>query len=569
MSKQGTQKTKEDMSRRGFLKASGLAMGTMALGLTAGCGDNVTRIGSSSNTTTDPNLPAAWDAEADVVIVGFGGAAAAAMITYKEKGINAKLLVLEAQDEDKKPIGQRVYAPSTYKCGGGTWLGAGTADQTASGFTETADEFYTTTLAAVGVGGDAALIKAYSENIAEVYSMLKDAGVTYGNYQPLYTSPPSGGVLIYGNERRLVRDGKTSKAVPHMHMAEKKKDANGNYLGTTAGNTLWVALETKALASMGTNDKVLYNTRATRLITNADGRVVGVAAVKTKAGETDDNGVPVVDESTTYYYKAKKAVLFCNGGFINNKDLLELYQPKSALCNGGQVPSYAGNCMDIGTGLLMGQAIGAGTKSLNNAENWCPIYYETNNFVKAIIVNPSGERFAPEDLSGSEMGAWIVNTYPSAWIIFDQKIYDSIGAATAQYLVTHSANTIDELATKISAPYLGQTLARYNTFAAAGKDDQFNKDPSVLQKIETGPFYAYKREINRVFAQTTGGLRINPKSQVLTAKGSVITGFYAAGSVTANVNSQYYVGGGSTSGAFAFGRIAIQQIAKETAWDAS
>ncbi len=575
MSNREEQETKSRMSRRGFLKTGGLAVGTVALGgLVAGCGDDVTRIVKSGDSTpSDPNLPKQWDAEADIVIVGFGGVAASAAITNKEKGLNAKLLILEAQDQDRKPAGQRTSAPSTYLCGGGTWLGAGTATQVASGFTETVDEFYAATLATVGSGADEDLIRAYCENSVETYNMLVDAGVRYENYTPgCYNAPPDGFGLIYDNEVHLKRDGKLAKAVPHAHFAPRQKDANGNFIGGR-GNGLFIPLETKALASLaGGVGEIRYNTRVTRLIVNAAGRVVGVAAVKTKVGEVDANGVPVVESETELFYKANKAVLLCNGGFINNKEMVTQYTPQALHANGGTVPSYAGNKMDIGTGLKMGQTIGADTRLLHNTEDYSLIYTNGNLaqpiLVRGIVVNLDGERFAPEDYGGPEMGKWIVYVYPDGvWVIIDKPIYDLVEPLGTVFDFTDP--TIEGLAAKLGTKFLPQTLARYNASAATGVDEQFGKDSSLVQEIKTGPFYAYKQTVANTFLHTTGGLRINPKAQVLKLDGSVIPGFYAAGAVTSHIHAQFYAAAGSTGGAITFGRIAVQNMAKETAWDSA
>lgn len=525
------------MSRRGFLKTGSFAMGTIALGgLVAGCG-NKTKI------YEDTGVPDKWDASADIIIVGFGGAAAAATISATEAGQSAaNMLILEAQETG---------GGSTAICGAGTWYGGGTPVQTAAGFSETTAEFTATTLATVGAGADPDLIDAFCNISSDVYKMMVAAGVKYEKYVPGYmSSPPNGSSLIFDNEKRLVLSGAIPKAVPHLHFAMAETDANGNAVGTRAA-ALWKALSATALA---TGVKVRYSTQVTRLIVNESGRVVGVAAAQTA---TDSSGMPQIVAGTEFYFKANKAVLLSNGGFIMNKAMVGQYIPYAINEFRG------GNVMDQGTGIKMGQTIGADTRLLNNSEDYGPVYMSDPGLVKAIAVNPSGQRFASEDLGGAEMGKWIVNVYPKTWLIFDQKVKDTL---VSPYLQFTQAATIAELATTIGAPLLQDTVNLYNSYVAAGADGQFQKDPTTLAPISTGPFYAVAWTINGVFTQTIGGLRINPKSQVLNTAGNPIPGLYAAGATTAHIHAQYYAAGGSTSGAFTFGRIAGQQMVTETPW---
>ncbi len=98
-----------------------------------------------------------------------------------------------------------------------------------------------------------------------------------------------------------------------------------------------------------------------------------------------------------------------------------------------------------------------------------------------------------------------------------------------------SANTIDELASKIVMKYqrvpmppqnLRATVERYNSFVDAGKDADFGK-PTPRYKIEKPPFYA--AWATPVIHDTRAGLRINARCQVIDMKGEVIPGLYCGG----------------------------------------
>ena len=98
-----------------------------------------------------------------------------------------------------------------------------------------------------------------------------------------------------------------------------------------------------------------------------------------------------------------------------------------------------------------------------------------------------------------------------------------------------TANTISELATKIVMKYqrvpmpaknLEETVARYNSFVDAGKDDDFGK-PTPKYKIAKAPFYA--AWATPVIHDTRAGLRINARCQVQDMNGKVIPGLYCGG----------------------------------------
>ncbi len=73
---------------------------------------------------------------------------------------------------------------------------------------------------------------------------------------------------------------------------------------------------------------------------------------------------------------------------------------------------------------------------------------------------------------------------------------------------------------------LTETVARYNSFVAAGKDTDFNK-PTPMYKIEKPPFYAAWS--TPILHDSLTGLKINRKCEVIDIKGQVIAGLYCAG----------------------------------------
>ena len=98
------------------------------------------------------------------------------------------------------------------------------------------------------------------------------------------------------------------------------------------------------------------------------------------------------------------------------------------------------------------------------------------------------------------------------------------------------ADTLEELAQKIVNKYyenikmdpktLADTVNRYNSFVAAGKDDDWGKT-TLKNQIKTGPFYALWAVSN--IHDTLAGLRVDDKMQVVDLHGKLIPNLFCAG----------------------------------------
>ena len=103
-----------------------------------------------------------------------------------------------------------------------------------------------------------------------------------------------------------------------------------------------------------------------------------------------------------------------------------------------------------------------------------------------------------------------------------------------------TADTLEELAEKIGvdADALVAEVEKYNGYCAAGKDDEFAKDPQYLRALESGPYYSF--ELNVGIFTTVGGLKIDEDSEVLTSEGQAIPGLYATGCDTGGLYGDAY-----------------------------
>jgi 3-oxosteroid 1-dehydrogenase len=136
------------------------------------------------------------------------------------------------------------------------------------------------------------------------------------------------------------------------------------------------------------------------------------------------------------------------------------------------------------------------------------------------------------------------------------------------------ADTLDALAAQlgVDAATLEATVAKFNQYARAGKDLDFQRGETVFDRyygdekiqpnaclapIETPPFYGletYPGELG-----TKGGLKTDASAHVLTESGQPVAGLYAIGNCSASVMGHSYPGAGATIGpAMTFGYIAAR-----------
>lgn len=179
--------------------------------------------------------------------------------------------------------------------------------------------------------------------------------------------------------------------------------------------------------------------------------------------------------------------------------------------------------------------------------------YDWSNLLQ---VNMLGERFANEADRGTEWNkrafASVLTVDPAdgelhryggpLWTIFDADAVEreewviddtTVDRADGRFF---EADTIEELAGKIVNKYyesiemdpatLVATVERYNELVDAGTDEDFGKE-GMTAKIATPPFYAAWSTPG--FHDTTTGLRVNRKMQVMDLFGEVIPGLYCCG----------------------------------------
>lgn len=318
-----------------------------------------------------------------------------------------------------------------------------------------------------------------------------------------------------------------------------KANADG-YTSVTLINAL-----DKALKAAGVT--VYVNTEATALLTDADGNVVGVKATAANGADIEFRG---------------KAVLLATGGFGQNHEMLVEVRPDLENAITDEIAPTTGD------GILMAKELGAKTVNLEflqtfphvpYGDTWLPPMAMPGGFMTtAIFVNQDAQRYTSE---GFEVADDTLKQ-ESAYVIFcEADLNDTLKLLEARGFVK-SGDSVEELAEAIGldASALAATVEQWNTDCAAGADSLF--DNHKLQPLE-GKLYGYRFGVGAHYMM--GGLLINGNTQVLNEDEEPISGLYAAGEVTGGFHGEVRIDGSGTGDAFTFGHLAGEKIAEAIA----
>lgn len=543
-----------------------------------------------------------WDREVDVVVVGSGAAGLTAAVTAAIGGARVELL------EKSELIGG-----TTCVSGGGIWV-PGNPHMREMGLADAREDAVSYALESTnGLAPDPALVGLYVDKSVEALEFLEErtpieffvSEIFSDYYIERHGSRRRGRTLDnrpFPAREELGEWDERLRRTPHyprLTLDEMAMDpARSGGAGAGAFDDALLALDAeRAAAGIRTGGEALAGrllkgcldhgvevrvaTPVRRLILSADHAVVGVVAE---------------EEGKAISIRARAGVVLATGGFEWNPDLVRAFLGVRELRPASQPHN-------TGDGLVM--ALEAGALPANMTEAWWfPVTstgtltydgHPMNNVstpraeAGCITVNRRGRRFTNEAASYMDIGREfrrydaVTADYPNevAWSIFDSRVRDRIeladlvpGEPTPAWVV--EAGSIEELAAQIGVPSetLVDEVARFNRNAAEGHDPDFGRGTlwfeaftaggprpeTALATIEAAPFYAV-RLYNGVLG-TCGGPRITADGQVLSARGGVVSGLYAAGNVSASVFGPGYPGGGATLGpAITFGYQAGRHVA--------
>lgn len=314
---------------------------------------------------------------------------------------------------------------------------------------------------------------------------------------------------------------------------------------------------------------MVYNTTAKDLIVE-NGKVVGANCEASDGSKITAKG---------------NCVVLATGGFARNVELREKYNAEINKWPTLDDSILSTNCStDNGDGIFMAQAVGAALTQMYNIQ-LLPLGDPAtgalsgnieHNVETRIFVNKEGNRFVNEGGRRDDMTlALFEQTDRTMYIIMDSDTYptgDEVNnfGETVNDLVAagraYKADTLEDLAAQIGVPAenLVATVAEFNRYAEggdkAGEVDEFGRS-LFSTPIDNGPFYAAARV--PTVHHTMGGVVIDVNCHVLDESGNIISGLYAAGEVTGGIHGSNRLGGNALADTIVFGRIAGTNAAAE------
>ena len=489
--------------------------------------------------------------EADVVIVGAGGAGMTSALAAAEKG--AKVIIVESQ--------AAVGGNSVRATGG---MNAGdTETQNTNTFGEAAG-VEATLASAASTYADNEVITALAEEVKFQWEAYQQGGTDYfDTVELMELDTMIGGKGINDPELVKVLAENSAEGIDWLKnynidlcnvgafggasvkRIHRPVDENGKTL--SVGAYMVPLLEEACKANE--NITILMETTATEIIM-VDGAAKGIKAT----GKTGNTVTVNAD-----------AVILATGGFGANLEMVANYNPA---LEGFMTTNAAGI---QGQGIEMAVAVGAATVDMDQIQIHPTVQADTAALITeglrgdgAILVNAEGKRFIDEVGTRDVVSAAeIAQTGSYSWLIVDQRMLDasSVIAGYVKKGFVFSGATYEELAAQIGVPAeaFAETMNTWNSYVAEKNDPDFGR-VSFANPLDTAPYYAIK--VTAGIHHTMGGVKINTSTQVLTADGTAIPGLYAAGEVTGGVHGANRLGGNAVSDFVVFGRIAGEQAAE-------
>jgi 3-oxo-5alpha-steroid 4-dehydrogenase len=473
-----------------------------------------------------------WNAETDLLVVGYGCAGASAALEARHGGTD--VLIVERTGAS---------GGASAMSGGLLYLGGGTDLQRACGFDDSPEEMYKFLRAAMGPGADDAKIEVYCDQSADHFRWLTDLHVPF---EARFLPTPH---LITPADVGLVWLGENS--YPFCELA---RPAPRGHRPAAAGLRGWLLMERLASAVSSSGVRVLTDTSAERLVRTDDGRVTGVLA--RRYGEE-------------LALRARRGVVLAAGGFVHNEDMLVQYAP--LLAGHGKVATDG----DDGQAIRMAQAVGAVVQHMEATQ--AAINFPPALMPRGIVVNRSGQRFINEDTYPGRIGqAALLTQKAEVFLVCDERAFEEVSPAERMGRTpSWVCGTVAELEGEMGLPdrSLQTTVDLYNLHARRGHDPIFHKSSDWVRPLEPpvgafpvrGPSMAASNgpDLSSGFGVfTLGGLRTTTSGEVLDYDGQPIPSLFAAGRTSSGIQASGYISGTSLGDCTFFGRRAGRAAAR-------
>ena len=433
------------------------------------------------------DIPATWDAEVPLLIIGAGAAGICASLAAKEAGIDA--IVIERDTVSSGSTGLSA----------GLIPAAGTRFQYAKGIIDSPQRLTGDIKRKTGGEVDLPLAEAVARESAPLIEWLTDRHALPFDVVENFNYPGHSALRMHGLPSRTGRE-----LIDRLRAAAER------------------------------NDIVIVNeTKAERLFADAGSRILGVEVVR--------------PDGTRERIGCEALILACNG-YGGNPDLVRRFIPEMADALYFGHPGNRGDAVLWGETLgaelaCLGAYQGHGSVATphNILITWAVI------MEGGIQVNAEGQRFCDETHGYSEQAAEVLRQPDGiAWDIFDARIadiarqFEDFQAAERAGAVLTAAS-IGELAVAMRVPAgaLTQELENFESLKARRDVDRFRRRLLPEQKL-VPPFCAVK--VTGALFHTQGGVAIDGHGRVKRKDGTLLPNVFAAGGAAAGLSGKTAAG---------------------------
>ena len=501
----------------------------LAAGTTSVLGGLALGASGTSAAAQASGLPAQWDEEFDVVVVGTGFAGLAAAYEAAKAGASVALL-----EKMRTPGGNSIIS-------GGVIAAARSPLQAEEGIEDSVDSLYDDMLKAGLYLNHPALARLLAEKSMEtVQWTIDELGVAYSG-------------------------------LAHMGGHAVKRSYN---LAAGSGSGI-IGPQLAKLKEIGVEPRT--RTLLKNLVRDDDGRVKGVIV---HSGFTH----PDLQSGTPISIKARKAVVLATGGFGADPSFRALQDPRlggdlDTTNQPGATAEAMREALSIGCILVQPSWIQLGPWTSPDERG----FGTAPHFVQGItasyglwIDTQTGKRFVNENADRKTRADAILAVGNKTIAIADAEAYARGGTGgpddqlerMKQTGVIMEYATLEEMAGAHDIPLepLLETIRTFNSSVDAGVDEEFGRSlPSNARALDTPPFYVVR--LSPKVHHTMGGCAMNANAQALDViSGEPIPGLYVAGEVAGGVHGASRLGSCAYTDCLVFGRIAGQNAAAEENW---